>query len=324
MDAPVCTYVPPVDRPLIERVRQLIAPYGLLQTDLTHSPLLSERCGRPVYLKCENQQRTGSFKVRGALARLAAMERDQRHRGVVAASAGNHGLGVAWACRVLGIPGLVVVPETVPQVKLRRLQEMLIKVRLFGACYDDAEAHAREVAAEAEATFVSPYDDPMVIAGNGGTVGLEIREQLPQCSAVVTPVGGGGLASGLAIAFEGVVVGVNSEASPAMARSLAEGRVYTRYPSAPTLAEGLEGGVSANTVALCGRHLHAVEVVREQSIADAIRLMARSHGMVLEGSAAVGVAALLEGKPVPGAGPLCVVLTGRNIDHDRLKEIVAG
>lgn len=313
-----------VDRDLISRAVELIAPYQLMRTSMLPSEVLSEIAGRPVLLKCENEQRTGSFKVRGALARLSVLDREQRARGVVAASAGNHGVGVAWSCRILGIPGLVVVPEDVARVKLERLQEMLVKVRILGASYDEAETHARRIAEEAEATFISPYDDPWIMAGNGGTVGLEIREQLPQCSAVLVPVGGGGLASGLAIALEGTaVVGVNSEASPAMALSLAEGHVYRRFPpSGPTLADGLEGGVSDTSVALCGRYLHSVEVVTEQSIAEAIRLMVRKHSIVLEGSAAVGVAALLEGKPVPGEGPICVVVTGRNIDGDRLREIL--
>jgi threonine dehydratase len=312
-----------LDRSQVRRAAELIAPNGVRRTPVLHSPALSERCGRPVHLKCENQQVTGSFKVRGALARIALLEGEARYRGVVAASAGNHGLGVAWACRLLGVPGLVVVPETVARVKLDRLREMLVKVRLHGDCYDEAEACARQIADEAEATFVSPFDDPWVMAGNGGTVGQEIREQLPACSAVVTPLGGGGLAVGLAVGLDGIpVLGVNTEASPAIARSLAEGTVYRTWDSAPTLAEGLEGGVSDTSAALCARHLAGVEVVQERSIAEAIRLVARRHGMVLEGSAAAGVAALLEDKPLPGDGPICVVLTGRNIDRDRLEKVL--
>ena len=314
-----------IDRQLIGRAAEAIAPYGLHKTPVVPSEPLSERCGRPVYLKCEHQQRTGSFKVRGALARLLTLSRDERPRGVVAASAGNHGLGVAWACRHLGIPGLVVVPETTPPIKTSRLREMAVQVRLHGAGYDDAEVHAREVAAEADATFVSPFDDPWVMAGNGGTLGLEIVEQSPDCDVVIAPVGGGGLAVGLAVAVAPTpVVGVNTAASPAMARSLAEDRVHSRYPSAPTLAEGLEGGVSDNSVALCQRHVHSVRVVPESSIAEAIRFVAKEHSLIVEGSAAVGVAAILEGEPLPGRGPVCVVLSGGNIDRARLKSLLTG
>lgn len=313
---------PELDLALIERVRAALAPYQL-QTTLTLSEPLSARCGRPVYLKQENQQRTGSFKVRGALARLTALTGEARLRGVVAASAGNHALGIAFAARSLGILALVVVPETVAQIKLRKLQEMLIKVRVLGRNYDEAERAARELAVEAEATFVSPFDDPWVMAGNGGTIGLELREQLPELGGVVVPVGGGGLAAGLAVALDGIpIVGVNSEASPAMARSLADDRVYETWPSTPTLAEGLEGGVSARSVAFARRTLERVEVVSEQAIAAALRFMAREHKIVLEGSAAAAVAALLEGAELPGSGPLVVVLTGHNIDPARLKEVL--
>jgi threonine dehydratase len=313
-----------IEPSMIDRAAAVIAEQQLIRTRLVPCPALSERLERPVHLKCENEQRTGSFKVRGALARLAALEPAQRPGGVVTSSAGNHGLGLAWSCRVLGIPGLVVVPETVARVKLDRLREMLVKVRLHGGSYDEAEIYARELADEADATFISPFDDPWVMAGNGGTVGREILEQLPDCGAVVTPVGGGGLASGLGSALDGRVplVGVNSEASPAMARSLTERRVFHRYDSAPTHAEGLEGGVSDNSVALCQRLLHDIHVVAEESIAEGIRLVSRGHGMVIEGSAAAGVAALLESRPIPGEGPVCVVLTGRNIDHDRLRQIL--
>lgn len=312
-----------VEPSMIERAAEVVRSYNLFVTRMMHSACLTALAGRPVFLKCENLQFTGSFKVRGALTRLSIMEREERHKGVVAASAGNHGLGLAWACRHLGIPGLVVVPESTPQIKRTKLQEMMIKLRVHGESYDAAEIYARQLAAEADATFVSPFDDPWVMAGNGGTVALEIREQLPECTAVVAPVGGGGLASGLAVTLTGIpVVGVNTEASPAMARSLAEGRVHHQFPSSPTLAEGLEGGVSDATAAICAKHLHSMEVVSEELIARAIRLIAREHSMVIEGSAAVGVAALLGGRPIPGKGALCVLLTGRNIDQERLRQLL--
>lgn len=294
-----------------------------METPLVESPALSRVAGRPVFCKCENQQFTGSFKVRGALTRMSLLEGEQERRGVVAASAGNHGLGVAWASRTLGQLALVVVPETVARVKLAGLRSMAVKVRVFGAGYDEAEAYARQIALEAEATFVSPFDDPWIMAGNGGTVGREIRRQLPEVSAVVAPLGGGGLTCGLAVGLDGVpVVGVNSEASPAMAHSLAEGRVHLTYDSAPTIAEGLEGGVSPTSAALCARLVHAVEVVPEAGLREAIRFMVKHHGFVLEGAAAAGPAALLARKPLPGSGPVCVVLTGRNIDQTLLKEIL--
>lgn len=304
---------------IIEEAARALAPYDLT-TPLVASPSLSQRLGRPVFLKCENQQRTGSFKLRGALARLSRLSGAERHRGVVAASAGNHALGVAWACRQLGIPGLVVLPECAPHAKRAGLQEMLIKVRFHGRSYDEAEAYARLLAAEAEATFVSPFDDPWVMAGNGGTVGLEIKRQLPGVSAVLAPVGGGGLAAGLAVALAGIpVLGVNTSASPAMARSLAERRVHRRFAAEPTIAEGLEGGVSPSSAWHCAEHLHGLVTVAERSLAQAVCHAARREKLILEGSAAAGIAALLEGVTVPGSGPVCLVLTGRNIDSELLR-----
>jgi threonine dehydratase len=312
-----------IDDSRIDECVRLVRKYGLLETRVVESPALSDVLGRDVFLKCENEQITGAFKVRGALCRVAALRGEERHRGVVASSAGNHGLGIAWACRVLGVPGLVVVPETVARVKLSHLQDMLIKIQLHGSCYDEAEPYAMELAKEAGATFVSPFDDPWIMAGNGGTVGREIRAQLPDCSAVVSPVGGGGLATGLAVGVKPVpVVGVNSAASPAMARSITDRRVYHKWDAPPTLAEGLAGGVSDNSAALCARHLHGVEVIKEQSIEEAIRLIVRSHSMIIEGSAAVAVAAVLERKELPGEGPVCVVLTGRNIDKEKLRAVL--
>jgi threonine dehydratase len=309
---------------LIDEAEQTLAKYQL-ETPMLPSAGLSARLGRPVFFKCENQQRTGSFKVRGALARLSRLAGEDRYRGVVAASAGNHGLGVAWACRQLGIPGLVVLPEGTPKVKLAALEQMMIKVRLHGSGYDEAEARARQIAEEAQATFVSPFDDPWVMAGNGGTVGREIRRQLPDVSAVVAPLGGGGLCVGLAVALEGVpVVGVNSSASPAMARSLDERRVYLTFDSQRTIAEGLEGGVSASSAFLCARHVREVLVVDESSLGRAVALSLREERQVLEGSGAAAIAAVLERKPIPGAGPVCLVLTGRNIDRDRLRTLTQG
>ena len=313
-----------LERPLIEAAAPVIAA-RLAPTPVVPSDVLSEIAGRPVWLKCETCQPTGALKVRGALARLAALTPDERARGVVAASAGNHGLGVAWAARQLGVAALVVVPESVPRVKLAALEQMLVKIRRHGASYDAAETHARTLAAAARATFVSPFDDPWVMAGNGGSLGLELLGQLPDLGLVITPLGGGGCAAGLGVALGGraIVVGVNSQASPAMARSLAEGVVHETYVPTPTIAEGLEGGVSPSSGALCRQHVAAVEVVSEASLAASIRLIASHHAMVIEGSAAAGVAALLEGKSLPRTeGAVCVVLTGRNIDRERLRAIL--
>ncbi|MBW2731414.1 MAG: pyridoxal-phosphate dependent enzyme [Deltaproteobacteria bacterium] len=310
-----------VDVALARRAHAAIAPYNL-RSPLKLSTKLSECVGRPVYLKLESHQPTGAFKVRGALAYLLSLEGEARRKGVVAASAGNHALGLAWAARQVGVPALVVVPRSAAKIKKRKLAELMVKVRVHGEGYDEAEVFARKLAEEADASFVSPYDDPWVMAGNGGTIALELLEELGELGGVVLPVGGGGLASGLVTAMGDIpVLGVNAAASPAMALSLAEGRVYETYEGESTLAEGLEGGVSQTSVAYC-QQLWQVQQVDEAAIGRAIGFLAREESLVAEGSAAVAVAALLEGHELPGEGPLCVVITGRNIDAERLKVIL--
>jgi len=306
----------------IAEAAKVIQPY-IVKTQVVESEALTQILGRPVFLKCENQQITGSFKIRGALARLSVIKGEARYRGVIAASAGNHGIGVAHACRQFGIPGLVVVPEEAPAIKVQALHDMYVKVRKFGSCYDEAEAHAKRLAEENEATFISPYDDSWIIAGNGGTLGLEIADQIPDLSAVVTPVGGGGLAIGLAQSLPNVpVMGVNTHASPAMITSLLEGRVFETFASKGTIAEGLEGGVSTNTVSLCAKMLDSMGAVSEKGLREAVTLVMKQHKEIIEGSAAAPVAAILENLPIPGKGPVCLVLTGRNIDRKMLQNIV--
>lgn len=284
--------------------------------------------GRELRVKREDLQETGSFKVRGALCRLAEVDYYRGRAGVVCASAGNHGKGVAWAAGRLGIMATVVVPRETPAVKRRGIVDLGADLVVHEAepGYDAAEAAAKKLAAERGAIFVSPFDDPFVQAGNGGTVALEIAEQFPDVERVVVPVGGGGFAGGLAAVFAATlplveVVGVQSVASPAMSRSLRDRRTYWEWPAAETLAEGLEGGVADSTVALCGA-LAAVHEVEERSIAAAMARAYRDLSLPLEGSAAVVLAALLEGK-VAADDRTLFVLTGRNVDRARLDALVA-
>jgi len=312
-----------LDGDMLAKAAALAAPY-IKRTRVVESDALWRHSGRAVFLKCENEQETGSFKVRGAAAKVLSLDPEIRRRGVVVASAGNHGLGVAFLSQRLKVPTTVVVSMITPKVKRKKLAEFDVELVVRGQSYDEAEQIARELAIEREATFLSPFDDPMVMAGNGGTIALEIRDQIPMLSAVLAPVGGGGLASGLGAALEDIpVIGINADASPAMSRTLSEGKVYATYPPAPTVADGLQGGVSATSAALCARHLHSIEVVREESLREAIRLVHREHGMAIEGSAAAGIAALLEGKVMPGKGPICIIVTGGNIDDERLARVLA-
>jgi len=283
-----------------------------LRTPLVRAPQL----GALAYVKCETQQHTRSFKVRGAISRLAALTPEERTRGVVAASAGNHGLGVAWAGRALGVRATVVVPKTSPRVTRDGIAALGAEVLVRGDGYDDAEDFAKALATERGAVFVSPYDDPFVAAGNGGTLADELRD-VPGLATIVLPLGGGGLAIGVATRLAGrfTVIAVQSDASPAMRLSLDRGAAITRYVGAPTLAEGLEGGVSETAYAHVRDLALRVELVDEPSIAEAMRFSRDVLGETLEGSAAVGIAwARAHAAALDARGPWVVVLTGANVE----------
>src|SRR5262245_48384117 len=251
-----------------ERVRRLTRV-----TPLVPAPALGRRTGADVWLKLENLQRTGSFKLRGAAARLAALAAEAaggRPKRIVAASAGNHGLGVALAASAFGIDATVLVSAQTPEVKRAGIAALGAKVQVAGATYDEAEAVARQqAAADPDLVFVSAFDDDHVIAGNGGLLAREILAQLPDVQAIVVPVGGGGLAGGVGVEVvpRGIkVLGVSPEANCAMRRSLDEGRAYPTYEGRPTLAEGLEGAVSERTFAMARDYFPDIALVSELQI----------------------------------------------------------
>jgi threonine dehydratase len=311
-----------------ERVRRLTRV-----TPLVPAPALGRRTGADVWLKLENLQRTGSFKVRGAAARLAALALEAAGAGrepkrVVAASAGNHGLGVAQAARAFGIDATVLVSAQTPEVKRAGIAALGAKVEVAGATYDEAEAVARRRAAESpDLVFVSAFDDDHVIAGNGGLLAREILAQLPDVQAIVVPVGGGGLAGGIGVEVvpRGIkILGASPEANCAMRRSLDEGRAYTTYQGGPTLAEGLEGAVSERTFAMAKDYFPEIALVSEVGIRQAIVYAYRTLGILCEASAAPALGALLD-----DAGPIrgrrtVVVITGGNIEPDLLDQLLTG
>lgn len=301
------------------RIRRWLRP-----TPLLPSPWLSRLAGHPVYLKPEFWQPTGSFKVRGALAALMALPPARRRRGVIAASAGNHGQAVAWAARLLGVPATVVMPAGAPRTKREGIVGLGARLITVEGGYDRAAEHARAMAAAEGLTLVHAFADERVIAGQG-TVGLEIALELPDVAEVYVPVGGGGLAAGVGAALAALrprarLVGVQSERTPAMARSLAAGRPVD-VPDLPTLCDGLAGGVEPLTLEYARRFLGDLALVREEDVARAIRELLREERWLVEGSGAVGVAALLARARRP-AGPTVVVLTGRNLDAERLARLL--
>jgi len=294
-----------------------IAPY-VQRTPLEHSGRLSAASGAEVSLKLECFQVTGSFKLRGALNALLSLDEAARQRGVVTASAGNHGLGVARAANLTGVRATVVVPDAASAAKVDLLRQTGCELILFGPDYDAAEVHAISLANRSERTFVSAYDDPAVVAG-GGTIALEVLESAPETEVLIVPAGGGGLISGVALAAKclrpGIqVIGAQSTASPALHAALAAGK---RVPVTveESLADGLSGNIATGSITLdlARRYVDEVVLVSEAEIAAAMRDVLEHEHVLIEGSAAVTVAAIQSGRlPVAGLR-VVLVLTGRNV-----------
>jgi len=287
------------------------------------TPLIDFPGYRGLRLKMESLQRGGSFKIRGAARRLDALTAEETRRGVVAASAGNHGIGVAAAGRALGIPVQVFVPTTAPEVKRNGITALGAEVIVQGENYQGAEDAAKRRANERGLAFISPFDDPWVMLGNGGALAEEILAEAPATKRIVCPVGGGGLVAGIAdiVTSLGVaVVGVQPAGNCAMHQSLALGWALTRYDGDPTCAEACEGGVADSTFEVCKNQGVTTTLVDEESIKRAVARMYRL-GFLVETSAAVALAGVFEGliDPTPGT---VVVVTGRNIDAERLDEIL--
>lgn len=306
---------------LLERARAAVAPH------VRRTPILASGTPGAVF-KAECRQVTGSFKVRGPLVKFAGLSPAGRDRGFVTASAGNHALGAAWAARACGVRLSIVVPEGTPEVKRGKLAEMGVEPIVSGDGFDAAEVRARTLALERGAPYLSPFDDLEIMAGNGGTLALEILEDVPALARLVVPVGGGGLLGGVAAAIlhrkPGVeIVGVQSAACPAMADSFARGAAIEACPaSEPTVAEGLEGGVAARTYRFAREVLREVRLVSERAIRRAIAEFDERHGLAVEGSGAVTLAALREGllgDPPPRGGATVLLLTGGNVDPARVR-----
>jgi threonine dehydratase len=283
--------------------------------------------GPNVSVKLETLQPTGSFKVRGGIAAVAATLRADPGRSVVGSSAGNHGLGLAFAASKLGAQVTVIVPRHASAAKVSALQQFDVRLVLHGDGYSEAEAHALDLAAQDGSRYISPYNDPDVIAGQG-TIARELLEQLPTLGTVIVPCGGGGLLAGvsLALAGRGVrVIGVESEASPAMSAAVAAGGIVP-ITVEPTLADGLAGNLEAGAVTVAVARRLGVEVltVSEADIRSAMAFAAFKMGLVLEGAGAVGVAALRGGliTPGPAGSETVVLLTGRNVAPTLLEEVL--
>lgn len=311
----------------VRAARERIAPH-ILRTPLTRSYLLGQKIGCEVWLKQENRQHTGSFKPRGALNKIVSLSDDERGRGIVAASAGNHALGVAYACDRLKIDRAdVFVQATAAPAKLAKLREYAARVHLIGETFEEAEQAAFAHARETGAVYLSAYDDATVIAGQG-TCGLEIVEDLATCDAILIPVGGGALSAGIALAAKSIdpkirIIGVNPAASPSALLSFQQGRAINPYAHQPTLAHGLAGGYGEMPFAISRDLVDEIVLVTEDEMKRAIVELIDSDQILAEASGIAGVAAALYGK-TRLSGRIVAVISGGNIDSDTLRQILNG
>jgi threonine dehydratase len=302
-----------------------LRPY-ILKTPLVESTVLGSKIGCRVRLKCEHRQITGSFKVRGALNKILNLPRQRLDEGVIVASTGNHGAAVAYACRLIGGKCTVVVPEDVSSTKAEAVEKLGAQIHRFGSDGSDAERFAREWAVSDNLEYISPYNDVDVIVGQS-TLATEMLEEVDQDCTVYVAVGGGGLISGMSTvlkaAFPGIrIVGCSPENHPVMDASVKAGYIVD-LPYRPTLSDGTAGGLEHDTITLplCTAGVDSWVRVSEPEIRDALRLLAGQERMIVEGAAAVAVAAMQKHE-LPPTMSRVAILCGANIDRDRLKRIL--
>jgi len=297
------------------------------ETPFAYAPILSEMSGYEVFLKKENLQRTGSFKLRGAFNKIAILVEKGKRNGVVAASAGNHAQGVAFAARHFGIEGTIVMPESTPLTKVMGVRELGSQVILRGANYDEAYAYAVEYAEKENKEFVHPFADDDVMAGQG-SVALEMLSQEEELDAIIVPVGGGGLISGCAVATKALsaktkIIGIASAGAPAMKHSY-DSKTPVDSTSVRTIADGIAvRDTSPKTLEYILRYVDSMDLVCEDEIASAILFLLERQKLLVEGAGAVGVAAVMHGHiQMPKGSKIGIVLSGGNIDVTMLSLII--
>ncbi len=303
-----------------------IASY-IRETPLDYSPYFSELTGANVYLKLENLQHTGSFKLRGAFNKLLSLSEEDREAGGVAASSGNHGAAIAYAMKKLGVAGTIFVPEQTSPTKVDVIKRAGGDFRFFGTDGLDTETHAREYAEQHGMVYLSPYNDPDVIAGQG-TCGVEIAQQLSEIDAIFIAVGGGGLISGVGSFLKSVnpsltVVSCQPAASAVMTESVKAGKILD-LPSDPTLSDGTAGGIEADAITfeICREVTDEFVVVSEEQIAEAMRGFIDSHHMLPEGAAGVAIAGLLASGDKYKGKNVVVIVCGGNVSRGTLKKVI--
>jgi len=291
-----------------------------------YSETISRMTGNTVFFKLENLQMTGSFKERGALNRLLVLSKAESKRGVIAASAGNHGMALAFHCQRLGIPSTIVMPVLAPLIKVTSVRRYGGRTSLFGSDYDAAFDEAHRLSSQEGLIFIHPFNDPWVVSGQG-TLGLELHEQAPELDAVIVPVGGGGLIAGIALALKKLqpsirIIGVQAEQAPAMRAALDKGKVV-HLPPAATIADGIAiRAVGEIPLELVQKHVDEIVTVNEGEIANAVMLLLEIEKTVAEGAAAVPLAALVNRKIALKGKRVALIVSGGNIDVNLISRII--
>ena len=315
----------------IPTLRDIENAAKLLKTRIKHTPLvrsefLSEVANGSVYLKLENLQKTGAFKIRGAFTALSRLEQKGGSKGVITASSGNHGQAVGLAAAELGINATIVVPEHVSKSKLEKIKQFDVTVIKRGS-YEEVEPLAKQLAHDRELTYVSPYNHPDIIAGQG-TVALEVLEAKPETDAIIVPVGGGGLISGIAIAAKGLkpeiqIIGVQAEASP-MVYHCWKSNEFVEVQEKETVASGLMGGIqeASITLSIMRNNVDDMILVEESTIVHALKILYEAERQRVEGAAAVGVAAILKNPTRFRGKNVVAVLTGGNIEESTFQQLI--
>ena len=302
---------------------------SILEPVLNRTPMIgakgfADHCR--LYFKAECLQKTGAFKLRGAYYKISCLSQEEKGRGVIACSAGNHAQGVAFAARDMGIPATICIPEGAPISKIEATRSYGAEVVLVPGVYDDAYAEAVRLQKERNLTFIHPFDDECIIAGQG-TLGLEILEQLPDVDVILVPIGGGGLISGIAAAVKQLkpecrVIGVQAAGAPSMFHALRKQQVIT-LPKVDTIADGIKVKTPGQlTFDLCRRYVDEVVTVSENEIASAILSVLEKQKLVVEGAGAVSVAAAMYGKVDLQGKTVCALLSGGNLDVTMLERII--
>ncbi|MHA1124362.1 MAG: threonine ammonia-lyase [Candidatus Heimdallarchaeota archaeon] len=297
------------------------------KTPLVHSKYLSDFCGGQVYLKLENQQITNSFKVRGAMNKLLSLTPEEKKKGVLAVSSGNHAQAIGVAAEHLKIPAKIIIPENTPENKIEKIKKYDVTLEIYQGDYDEAELYTLELSKRTESIFISGYNDNYIAAGQG-TIGIELADQLQTITDVIVPVGGGGLISGISVAIKSLlpkarVIGIQSEASPAFYESLKAGKIID-VELFDSIADGMWGGIEKGSITfdIVQKFVDEILLVKEETIKKAIGLLWKEDNQKVEGSAAAAIAPILENPSGYKDKVIVAIMSGGNINEELFQQLI--